>query len=230
MNLLAELDSLKEELCDKCKVVGSNNNSALYTCGCPAAVRTGEIGQELLANVNERVEAEESVEEVKEVKKVDKKKTIEITEAAVDKMKADGMTYAAIAKHFGISAPTLANRRQNWELERVRARREAGKTLDKPQTENRVTAKLVDRVPTVPTGPIIYETEIVELKEANNQKDEIIKEQQKIIEQLKAERDSLFKRGTENGDWQKEIKDERRLLAILLERETVRIKELVEVG
>lgn len=44
-----------------------------------------------------------------------------ITEKAVNEMKDKGMTYEAIGKHFGISAPTLANRRQNWELARVRA-------------------------------------------------------------------------------------------------------------
>ncbi|QTD42519.1 hypothetical protein [Sporosarcina sp. Te-1] len=190
----------------------------------------GEIGQELLTNVNERVEAEESVEEVKVVKKVDKKKTIEITEAAVNKMKADGMTYAAIAKEFGISAPTLATRRQNWELERVRANRQASKDMDKPHGDHRVTVKPVDEVLDASTIPYTYETEIAELKEAISQKDVIIKEQQCTIEQLTAERDKLADRSETSSGWQEEIKDERKLLAILLERETLRIKNLLEVG
>ncbi len=111
---MAKLESLKEELCDKCKAVGNNNKSALYTCDCPAAERTREIGQELFTSINECSEAEVNV---KEVKKVAKKETVEFTEEAVNEMRASGMPYEAIAKEFEISAFTLGTRRQNWELQ-----------------------------------------------------------------------------------------------------------------
>lgn len=225
LNLLAELEALKDKLRDKCKAVGSNNKGTLFTCDCPAAKRTREIGQELLTSINERTEAEENAEVVKEVKKVAKKKTAELSEEAVNEMKASGMTYAAIAKEFGISAPRLATLRQNWELERVRAQRERGKVLDKSSKSERVADNLsVPESSAVPSLSTPYETEIEKLKDTVRLKDTIIQEQQCTIDQLKADR------GEPSGNWQKEIKDERKLLAVLLERETARIKSLVEVG
>lgn len=228
MNLLIELDSLKEELCDNCKSIGSGNRSAHYKCGCPAATRMRSIGQRLLTLTNERPKIEEKVKEVKKV--TQKNKSLEITEKVVEEMKASGMTYAAIAKHFGISPQTLSTRRQNWELERVRAQRQGGKSLDKPQKPKSVTAVTKAESSAALSGTSAIENEVRVLKEALIRKMDIIQEQQITIDQLKAECDELAKCSGTSDDWQKEIMDERKLLAVLLERETARIKNLVEIG
>ncbi|AMQ06069.1 hypothetical protein AZE41_09105 [Sporosarcina psychrophila] len=82
LNSLAELESLKKELCENCKGVGSNNKSTLYICGCGAVDYTCEIGQELLNSIIECSEAE-----VEKVKKVARKDPAEITEEAVNEMR-----------------------------------------------------------------------------------------------------------------------------------------------
>lgn len=91
LDLLGELDQLKDKACEKCK---------RYTCDCPTATRMREIGQELSLLINERTDIEKPKKEVKKVNK--KNKTPEITEEAVNAMRDKGMTYAAIAKEFGV--------------------------------------------------------------------------------------------------------------------------------
>lgn len=221
IDLLAELDQLKEKACEKCKK---------YTCDCPTAVRMREIGQDLSILINERTDIEKPK---KEVKKVAKKKTPEITEEAVNAMRDKGMTYAAIAKEFGVSAPTLANRRQNWELERVRKQHREGKNVVDP-VEAKLTAQVgeaeVDENTTDLSLETTYEAEINDLKATLLEKDEFIQKQWNTIDKLTADRDELAKQNESSGSWQDEIREERKLLAILLEREAARIKKLVEVG
>ena len=151
----------------------------------------------------------------KEVRTLTDKRLPEITEEAVNRMKDSGMTYAAIAEHFGISAPTLANRRQNWELERIRAQYNEKKKAESSP---------------VRTLPVSNENEINELKADLLEKDEFIQKQWKTIDKLTAERDELASQKEAAKSWIDEMKNERRLLALLLEREAERIKSLLEVS
>lgn len=158
-------------------------------------------------------------------REVDRKQP-EPTEEAVSSMKAQGMTYAAIAKEFGISAPTLATRRQNWELERVRAMHQEGKSPEGVRPPDDIKkGEVVDPSP-APSSATAHEAEIKELKEVVTRKENIIQDLQNAIDQLKAERDELAKQNTPVVRGQ----DDRKLLVILLERETARLKNLVEVG
>ncbi|MBE1554779.1 DNA-directed RNA polymerase specialized sigma subunit [Filibacter limicola] len=167
----------------------------------------------------------------KEVKKVAKKnKPVSITEKAVNAMKEKGMSYKAIAKEFGVTLQTLTNRRQNWELERVREQHQEGKDMKKPLEKESVTAVVTAESSADLSQVITLENEIKGLKDVVDLKDRIIHEQRNVIVQLKVERDELANRSETIGGWQEEIKDERKLLAILLEREAVRIKNLLEVG
>ncbi|MCM3712011.1 hypothetical protein [Sporosarcina luteola] len=102
--------------------------------------------------------------------------------------------------------------------------------MDKSPKDNSVTGKPVDIISSAAATHSVYENEIEGLKEAIILKDGIIQNQLCTIKQLTAERDELADRDETSGGWQNEIMDERKLLAILLERETVRIKKLVEVG
>lgn len=81
----------------------------------------------------------------KQVMKVTVKGKPEITEEAVKRMKAEGMTYAAIAAHFGVSAPTLANRRQNWELQKTREARKNKVQHVIKDTESRIGRAELDQ-------------------------------------------------------------------------------------
>lgn len=208
LDLLAELDQLKDKVCEKCRK---------YSCDCPVAIRMREIGQELSVLINERTEIEVSTKEVKEVAK--ENKTPEITEAAVNAMRDKGMTYAAIAKEFGVSAPTITNRRQNWELERVRKQHQEGKPIVKSSRSEGVPDVDTAEISAVPSKVDALEGEIEELKEAVLRKNEIIQRQSQTITNMESE---LIKRDSIKGD--------RELLAILLEREAARIKNLLEVG
>lgn len=101
-----------------------------------------EIGQELLSLLNARTEIKIVPKEVRKVAK--KNKNPGITEEAVNAMREGGMTYTAIAKHFGVNTTTLSTYRQNWELERVKAQHQKEKSLDKPQEVKNVEQGMKD--------------------------------------------------------------------------------------
>ena len=226
MDLLAELDQLKDQACEKCRKPVSGDQ---YTCSCPAATRMREIGQELSTSINERTKIDVFTKEVMKVAM--KNKTPEITEEAVNAMRDKGMTYAAIAKEFGVSAPALANRRQNWELERVRAQHHERKSVKKPLEQESVAGVVTAESSAVPSA---LEDEIEELKEVVISKDAIIRNQTQTIKLLKTKlsdcvSDLVKEYEPIEEDRYEAIKDDHKLLAILLERETMRIKKLVEV-
>lgn len=220
LELLAELDRLKDELCDNCRKPVSQ---AQYTCECSAALRIREIGQELSTLLNERAEVKNVPKEVRKVNA--KNKTSEITEEAVSAMREEGMTYTAIAKHFGVSITTLTTHRQNWELERVRAQHQKEKSLEVKNVEQ--GTEVESSVP--PSMVTVYEEKISKLEATLVEKEEFIRKQWNTIDKLTAEHDQLAKQKESSNSQQDEIKDERKLLAILLEREAERMKNLVEV-
>lgn len=229
LDLLAELDLLRNEMCDKCRRPVSQEQ---YNCDCSTAIRIREIGNQLSTLSNKRSEIEMK-NRLKEVRKVStNNNAMEITEEAVNTMREDGLTYTAIAKHFGITATTLATRRQNWELERVRKKHKEGKNLmDPAKTKPVIKAdeKKGDEISSSPTSPTIYD-EIIGLKATLVEKDEFIQKQWNTIDKLTAECDELVEQNESSRSLQDEIRDERKLLAVLLEREAERIKRLVEVG
>lgn len=221
LKLLFELESLKEKLCDRCMRTKGGARSSHYTCDCSAAKRMRVIGQELLALTNESTKVRK-----KEVKKVTKKRNQPVlTEEAVNAMKAKGMTYSAIAKHFGISAPTLANRRQNWELEKVRAQHQKEQTAPKAEVTS-VPKETSVKSSSTSLGDS-YNEEIKRLKESIIQKNEIITVQKKEIEQLTNNINDIKSRIDLFDEYKFQLDSDRQLLSILLERETMRLKNLV---
>lgn len=224
IDLLTELDQLKGNECEKCEnLIGSIR----VTCGCPVATRKREIGKELSLLINERTEIEIMNEEVKKVAR--KKKVPEIREEAVNAMRAKGMTFAEIAEEFGVSAPTIANRRQNWELERVRTGKKESTDPMKVKPNENVNAVKLDEIPADLSISSNYEAQINELKMILLEKDEFINKQWNTIDKLTIERDKLAKQNEFSINWQDEIRDERKLLAVLLEREAAKMRTLLEV-
>lgn len=72
----------------------------------------------------------------------------------------------------------------------------------------------------------VNEKKISKLEATLVEKDEFIRKQWNTIDKLTAERDELVKKNEFSDSQQDEIKNERKLLAILLEREAERMKEL----
>ena len=142
MILLAELDDLEGQECDDCKKVASSNQ---VTC-CSVSLRKREIGKELSHLLNERTEIEKPVEEVRKVSR--KRKAPEMTEEMVSEMRAKGMTLAEIGKEFGVSAPTISNRLQIWDVERVRKKHKEKKNASStPKNEVVTDIREVENTP-----------------------------------------------------------------------------------
>lgn len=150
-------------------------------------------------------------------------KNIELTEEAVDRMKKIGMTYAAIAEHFGISAPTLANRRQNWELERTRAKQKVARNQRKPINTKSESKPEKPSAASLAPPVAVDRDEVQILKEAILRKDDVIQQQRSTIGQLEAERDKLLEQKNITQRLQTELQGERKLLSLLLERESDRM-------
>lgn len=222
IQLLHELDILKSQLCESCKKPSSSARSKHETC-CAASVRMREIGEELLKLSKNRRYKKEKTKEVKSLST--KKHSIEITEDAVNQMREKGMTYTAIANHFGVSLQTLTNRRQNWELARVRGNRDQMN----PQKGNSNTSPKNDvSKPIHSEQTATYTEEISNLKSAIINKDSVIREQKALIDQLTATVNELESYVVELESDQEAMSEERRMLAILLHREAKRMSSLVE--
>ncbi len=179
------------------------------------------------AGIQEKVSNSAPAKDVKKV--ITKQKTVEITEEAVNQMRSEGKTYADIANEFDVSPSTISYHIQKWKVEKVREKNNK-KRSSRPIHKQRTIQKEDREKSDVNSND---NEKIAQLEKELEEKETLIQEHKNKINHIKSQLTKALGEVAEltaPNKINQEHADDQKLLALLLERESNRMKSLLKIG